>query len=319
MKNHQHPTAVLHKGMGRALYDGLYHYKLARQLLYLSIMLLSSVDLFGQTSYSGFIGTNPIELVTDIFSDGDARAIYANSIIDEPIVINGELKQGKLTLFEEDSSGKITATLTFNNYNPANYQLTGIWNEKKSDNQLPITLTKNFDIDFGEGHEWEQREIIQSVSLNNTYFKLVISKSKDDYYAKVSGVKIFEKKTDKLMQQLEVDCQLWGLNNINIGDFNFDGVTDFSVFEQSYTGPNTSSLYFLFNPLTGKYFNSSFEGTSLEFDQEKKRIYEHNQCCAGRSHMNSEYEVINNEMVLVKRTCFEWDEKIDDLTEVQCD
>ena len=290
-----------------------------KQLLYLSIMLLSSLDLCGQTSYSGFIGTNPIELVTDIFSDGDARAIYANSIIDEPIVINGELKQGKLTLFEEDSSGKITATLIFENYNSTNYQLLGIWNDKNSGKQQPITLTKNFDIDFGEGHEWEHREIIQSVSLKNAYFKLVISKSKDDFYAKVSGVKIFEKKTDRLLQQFEVECQLWGLNNINIGDFNFDGISDFSVFEQSYTGPNTSSLYFLFNPLNGKYFKSSFEGTSLDFDQEKKRIYEHNQCCAGRSHTNSEYEVVDNAMVLVKRTCYEWDEKIEDVIEVKCD
>ena len=99
-------------------------------------MLLSSLDLFGQTSYSGFIGTNPIELVTGIFSDGDARAIYANSTNDEPIVINGELKQGKLTLFEEDSSGKITATLIFENYNSTNDQLIGIWNDKNSGKEL---------------------------------------------------------------------------------------------------------------------------------------------------------------------------------------
>lgn len=42
-----------------------------KQVLPLLMFLLTAVNLFGQTSYSGFIGRYPIELVTDIYSDGD--------------------------------------------------------------------------------------------------------------------------------------------------------------------------------------------------------------------------------------------------------
>ncbi len=293
-------------------------YILKRTLIILTL-LLTCYSSFGQASYSGVIDNYPIELVTDIFSDGYARAIYAYSKFDNPIVINGELKQGKLTLYENDSVGKKIAILTFDNFDIKNNQLEGTWKELNSNNQLKISLTKNFDIDCGEDIEWTAREMIQSVSLKDKYFKLVISKAKDNYSANVTGVKIYEKKTDNLIQQIDLDCQLWGLNNIGIGDFNFDGILEFSVFEQSYAGPNTSSLYFLFDPNTGKYFNSSFEGTSLEFDQKTKRIYEHNQCCAGRSHMNSEYKVVNNKMVLVKRICLEYDEKTEELKKVKCE
>lgn len=285
---------------------------------YLILLLLVSLHASAQTSYSGCIDKYPIELVTYIFSDGDARAIYAYTNYDEPILINGTLKQKQLVLYEKDSAGKNKATLTFINFDSKSVLLEGVWKDLRSDKQFKITLTKTFDIDYGENIEWANREIIQSESLKDQYFKLIISKEKDDFYAKVTGVKIMEKKTDKLIQQINFDCQLWGLDNVSVGDYNFDGIKDFSVFEQSYAGPNTSSLYFLYNPKTRKYFNSGFSGTSLSFDKDKKRIYEHNQCCAGNSHMNAEYKVVKNKMVLVKKVCLEYDEKLEDFKRVKC-
>ncbi len=73
-----------------------------------------------------------------------------------------------------------------------------------------------------------------------------------------------------------------GLENITVDDYNFDGIQDFSVFETSYAGPNTSSLYFLYDLKSKKFFKSDFNGVSLEFDMKKKEIFELNQCCAGR-------------------------------------
>lgn len=286
-----------------------------KQTLHILTLLLISFNASGQTNYSGFIDKYPIELVTDIFSDGDARAIYAYSNYDEPIVINGERKQGKLTLNEKDSNGKKKATLTFENFDVKNNQLEGTWKDLNSNKQFKISLTKTFNIDYGESIEWTTREILQPVSLKDRYFKLVISKAKDDFYANVTGVKIFEKKTDKLIQQIDLECQLWGLNNISVGDYNFDNIDDFSVFEQSYAGPNTSSLYFLHDPKTNEYFESEYSGTSLEFDDRTKRIYERNQCCAGSSVTTAEYKVINNKMVFVKERCFKWDEKKQELVE----
>lgn len=143
---------------------------------------------------------------------------------------------------EKDSTGQLKAILTFENFDKESDRLEGVWKDLKDDRQLPIHLTKNFDIDYGNDIEWTGREIIQPVSLRNHYFKLVVSKEKDSFSARVTGLTILEKKTDKLLQEFDVSCRLLGLDNISIDDYNFDGVDDFSVFEQSYAGPNTSSF-----------------------------------------------------------------------------
>lgn len=284
-----------------------------------ALFILITTFVSAQISYTGFIDKYPIEFVTYVYSDGVGSAIYAYSNFDIPIVLSAKLTGKTLVFTEKDKNGKENAKLTFQNYNEKSKELNGIWKDLNSGKELKITLSKTFDIDYGDNVQWTEREILQPESFKDKYFKLIVSKEKGSFYAKVSGVKIIEKKTDKLIQKIDLECQLWGINNISIDDYNFDGIPDFSVFESSYAGPNTSSLYFLYNPKTGKYFQSSFSGTSLEFDSKTKRIYEHNQCCAGRSHMNAEYKVVNNKMVLVKKTCMEYDEKTDDYIESKCD
>jgi len=278
---------------------------------FIFLFLVLSNFLFSQITYTGFIDTYPIELVTDIYSDGQGSAIYAYSNVDTPIVLNGELK-GNVLVFTEKNQDKQNAKLTFKNYYSQSGQLKGIWKDLNSGKELQISLKKEFDINSNP--EQAEKEILQPSSLKNSYFKLIISKDSN-----VSGVRIIEKKTDKLIQKIAVQCQLWGLNNIDTGDYNFDGFEDFSVFESSYAGPNTSRIYFLYNPKTRKYFESSYTGTSLEFDSKTKRIYEHNQCCAGRSIERAEYKVVNNKMVLVKKTCLEYDDKTQDYKKIICD
>lgn len=295
-----------------------------KSLLTFFLSLLSILSLaangFSQTSYSGFIDKYPIELVTHIYGDGDVRAFYVYTKYDEPITIDGTLNDELLTLFEKDSLDSTTASLVFNDFKTDYTFIYGLWKDHKTKKELKITLTKVFEVDFGDSIHWENKELLQPVSIKDRYFKLVLSKVRGDFYAKVTSVKIFEKKTDKLIQEISnIECQLWGLDNISIDDYNFDGVIDFSIFEQSYAGPNTSRLYFLFNSKTGEYFKSSFKGTSLEFDQTTKRIYEHNQSCAGHCHMNAEYKVINNKMVLVKKTCLAYDEKTEEYINVKCE
>lgn len=281
------------------------------------LFLLATTFVSAQISYKGFIDKYPIEFVTDIYSDGQGMAIYAYSNYDTPIVLNAKLNGNTLVFTEKDKNDKETAKLSFKNYNAESNKLNGIWKDLNSGKELKISLMKEFDLNYN-GEEWTEREILQPVSLKGKYFKLVISKEKDNSYSRVSGVKIMEKKTDKLIQKVDMECQLWGLNNVDIGDYNFDGIEDFSVFESSYAGPNTSRIYFLYNPKTGKYFESSFSGTSLEFDSKTKRIYEHNQCCAGRSVERAEYKVVHNKMVLIKKTCMEYDEKTQDYKNVNC-
>jgi hypothetical protein len=266
----------------------------------------------GQTSYSGFIDKDPIELVTNIYSDGNARGIYAFKKNNTPIVLQGKIFENSLTFFE---LSRDSIALTFNNFDRKQKTIVGTWKDFNTKKALTITLHKEFEIEDGEGVEWTDREIIQPVSFKNQYFKLLISKRKNDYYAHVSGVKINQKKTDSLIQQINLNCQLMSLNSISLGDYNFDGYLDFEVLERSYAGPNTSSLYFLYNPKTKQYFNSGFAGVSLEFDAKSKTIFERNECCGGSNMTTATYRVLKNKMVLIEQHCYIWDEKKQDLIE----
>lgn len=289
------------------------------KILSLTALTLISFNGFAQTSYKGFIDKYPIELVTYIYSDGDARAIYAYDKFDTPILINGRKQNNQLELLEKSEEGIIRARLVFKNFNNTSHNLSGEWINADSTKRLKIKLIKQFEIDYGDKTVWSNRELLQPQSTSTHYFKLLVSKEAIDRDARVNGVHVLEKKTDRLIQKIELDCQLWGLENIAVGDFNFDGLSDFSVFEQSYAGPNTSSKYILKLPHADHYFVSDFSGTSLEFDSASKLIFENNSCCAGTRRMTATYKVVNNKMVLIEKKCFEYDESKQDYIETKCD
>lgn len=285
----------------------------------LLLLVLTSITVKSQSSYSGNLGKYPIKLIMYHYSDGVSLAYYVYDKFDTPITINGNLKNGELNLFEKDSAGQNSATLTFNDFKESNNKIDGKWISAYKSKTYPISLKKDFDIEYGDSVEWTSKELIQSNSTKEHYFKTIITKEKGEFYGRISGIKIFQKKTDKLIQTIELDCQLFGIDNVSIGDYNFDGLDDFSVFEASYAGPNTSSIYILRVPNSDKYLTSNFSGTSLEFDNDAKLIYEHNQCCAGRSHMNATYKVVNNEMVLIEQKCLEYNEEKEDFIETDCE
>lgn len=282
------------------------------------MLLLFSNAGKSQSSYSGYLGKFPITLVMSHYSDGVSLAYYAYNNYDSPITINGSLKKGTLELFEKNKDGNNSAILIFEGFEEGNQEIKGKWIDSDSSKTYQITLKKDFDIGYGDNLEWANKELLQSKSTKEYYFKTIITKDKGDFSARISGVKIFQKQTDKLIQTIELDCQLFGLDNVSVGDYNFDGMQDFSVFEVSYAGPNTSSVYLLRNPNSDQHIKSDFSGTSLEFDYDSKLIYEYNQCCAGRSHMNATYEVVNNKMVLIEKKCLEYDDEKEDFVETEC-
>ena len=289
------------------------------RLIIFILLILTSNTGKSQSSYSGNLGKYSITLVMYHYSDGISLAYYIYDKFDTPITINGNLKDDELKLFEKDSIGKIAATLIFKNFKESDKLINGEWISADKSKTYKISLKKDFDINYGDNVEWESKELIQANSTNKHYFKTIITKEKGQFYGRITGVKIFQKRTDKLIQTIELDCQLFGINNVSVGDYNFDGLEDFSVFEASYAGPNTSSIYILRDSNSEKYKVSDFSGTSLEFDNDLKLIYEHNQCCAGRSHMNATYKVINNEMILIEQNCLEYDDEKEDFIEIECE
>jgi len=280
----------------------------------LAFLLLGSLSAFSQVRYSGFIDKYPIEFVSNSTSNsGDG--VYAYKKFDIPIYLKAKMENGTLVFTEKDSDEKESATFTFKNAT-VNLPLNkGIWKDLKTGKEFEIKLTKEFEFTDGKDSEWKNQEILQTISTKNHYFKLVVEKQKESYYPTVSGIKIYTKKTDALYQKLDFEGEFRGLNSIRKGDFNFDGFEDFSVFEASYAGPNTTSVYYLFDPKTSTYFESEIAGVSLEFDAATKTITEHNQCCAGSQHTVAKYKLKNNKMVLVEEHCYKWDEKKQDLVE----
>ncbi len=271
-------------------------------LLALSILCLAA-NIFGQVSYSGFVGEVPVTMVTNIYSDGVGNATYVYDKFDEPIRLDGKLNKKKLIFSEKNVRNLTRATLTFDTFDTKANEIKGVWKDTKTGKTLDIKLKKDFEIRSWESGEAAERELIQSDSLPDRYFKVVVSNNK------AVAVKIFEKKTDRLLQKIELNCTLRGADSISVYDYNFDGITDFSIFESYYAGPNTSSLYYLYDSEAKKFVESGISGTSLEFDSKTKRIYETNQCCAGSSITKAIYKLVKNEMVLLKERCYRWDEK----------
>lgn len=286
----------------------------------LLVFIFCSQYLYGQSTYTGVIDKYPVEMVLNIYSDGISNAIYVYKNFDEPIIISGKIKDNVLLLYEKDKQKKNSAVLTFEKFDIKSKAVNGKWKSLITGKELNISLQKDFEIEPGENIEFENKELLQPVSLKDHYFKILVSKTKDAFEPYVSGVKILQKKSDSVIQVIKTDCQLMGLDNISLGDYNFDGIQDFSLFESSYAGPNTSSLYFLYDPKTKNFYDSQFEGTSLDFDAATKTIHSHNQCCAGSKHINKIYKVVDNKMVLIEQHCFSWDEEKQDLVEVkECD
>lgn len=191
----------------------------------------------------------------------------------------------------------------------------GIWKDLKTGKEFEISLTKEFEFKDGNHSEWKNQEILQTASTKNYYFKLVTQKQKEDYYPKVNAIRIYNKKTNALFQEFTFEGEFRGLNSIQKDDYNFDGIEDFSVFEASYAGPNTTTIYYLLDPKTQKYFESSFSGISLSFDAKTKTISERNQCCAGTIVTEAKYKLKNNQMVLLEEHCYKWDEKKEEMVE----
>ncbi len=276
-------------------------------------LLLAAPAAVGQAAYRGTVGNAPIELALNATEEGELTGVYLYTKIGAPIGLGGTLRRGVLLLTEPDAHGKPAATLTIPAFAARATRLTGTWRSLATGRQLPLVLASR---PASEGAaDGPRYELLQTESLKNSYFQTVLAGEPDNYASRVVAVRVLAKGTNRLVQQVAVDCQSQGLHSVSVGDFNFDGYPDFSVFESSYAGPNTTSLYYLYNPATQRYTPSGFEGTSLEFDAKKRRVYEHNSCCAGSSVTSVEYKVVRNKLVELARHCYRWDDKKEELVE----
>lgn len=267
-------------------------------IFFLRIFVIYGIDI-----YSGNINGSPIEVVLNLYSDGVGSGVYSYKKYGIPIPLDITLKDGTLLLKNKDEK------MIFNNFNIDDSEVDGKW--EGSDKSLKVRLKKEFEFDYYDKTEFKDLELLASNSTKNEFFKFLLEKQKGKS-ARVTGVNIYSKKNKKLLQKIELDCAFIGPLGIDVGDYNFDGEEDFSIFEASYTGPNTSSLYILKNKENNNFFISSFQGSSLEFDSKNKKVYSRNQSRAGASHITQEFIIEKNKLILKKETTLEYNEELDD-------
>jgi hypothetical protein len=267
-------------------------------------------NLISQIIYSGTIGQYPVELVFNSVDNNYVNGIYTYKKHDTPISFSGNKQFDQWHLEVKDGKGKVLEQLKLYTDSLLKPELKGLWINAITKKMLDMKLTQTFFLGNQNYLNQDTIELLQAESSPNHYFKLLITKASDDGVGNVNGLKVYEKKTDVLLQRIELNNELRGVYSISVDDFNFDGMSDFSIFESSYAGPNTSRNYYLFNPITKNYFLSDISGVSLEFDAKNKIITEHNQCCAGSRILISQYKIKNNKMILFKETCLRWNEKL---------
>ena len=156
-----------------------------RSALFVLPFLFAASNIFGQASYSGSVGESPVTLVTDVYSDGAANGVYVYDKFDEPIRLDGKVVKKKLTFTEKDARNLTRATMTFDNFDEKSEEINGIWKDAKTGKTLNVKLKKDFEAGYGKSGEGE---FIQSESLPDRYFKVVISGDR------ASAVKISRKK-----------------------------------------------------------------------------------------------------------------------------
>lgn len=266
-----------------------------------------------QFVYRGAVDKYPVEFLLDAYSDGVVNAVYAYDRFDKPIRISGRQSETGLLLVERNSEAADTTTMRFDGGEVGADSLRGTWYNVRSGRRFEVRLALLRDL-RAEGATYRDVAVIQDAELDSSYFRLLVSRETGQE-PRVTGVRVHHKGDDRLLQELRADCDFLGLGSISSGDYNFDGTPDFSVFEQGFAGPNTSSIYFLYDPKSKRYFRSALRGVSLEFDPVRKRITEVNQCCAGSQIQRIEYKLVQNRMQKTAEQCFKWDEKLQRLEE----
>ncbi|MBK8807036.1 MAG: hypothetical protein IPO21_10465 [Bacteroidales bacterium] len=284
------------------------------KLIIVFFLILCSFSGISQAIYTGKIQNSNIELQIQANESMNIMAVYIISTYNNPILLSGSLKNDSLILFTRNTDFSIDDTIfIFSDYKNNYDNISGNYMNAATKEAFPVNFRKIGDIDSYPVKD-KVFEILQATSSRDHYFKIRFSHNDSI----IPAINIYDKKTNALIQTIEAEFLYREFYNVSVGDYNFDGIEDFSVFESFYAGANTSSIYYLRNKKKNQYSESGFTGTSLEFNAVSKTITEHNQCCAGRYVTITNYILENGKMVLINKSCMEFDEELNDFKEGPC-
>ncbi|MGL5336209.1 MAG: XAC2610-related protein [Enterovibrio sp.] len=225
----------------------------------LFLFMLAASFACNSAEYVGKLGKTDI---TASFSADQYTASYMYNSFRTPIsLVRSSTSLDLELIYIEKNGQKEVATFKLTKTNDG---LNGFWIDQKNGKKLPVKLRAQED----------PRGELQTASLKNHYFRIHCN---DD----AKTISIIDKKTDKEVDQISARRFAQSMclhNDLNVGDYNFDGFEDFSVFGEAYSGPNTTSLYFLYDPDSKKFtYSKQLSLISLAFDPATKTIISTNQ------------------------------------------
>lgn len=265
---------------------------------YLFLSLIVYITSYATIIYNGDINGSKVSLFLD-----DREGVYIYNKYKVPIPLEIEKDKEKLILKSNDE------IFYFENYDKKKDKIRGKW--KKGDKELSVNLEKRLDTDFSLGID-KIIEIPMFRSTKNEYFWVKISKDEKNRWSRtfVDEILIYDKKTKKILQKIDTKDEEFntfiGIKSLDIGDYNFDGVIDFSMFGSFFTGPNTISNYFLKNKKNGKYeLAESYSYTSLSFDEKEKKVYSESSSGAGQYRDTVTFIVEGNILIPIEKSSLE--------------
>lgn len=267
---------------------------------------------FSQVQYSGVIDEQVFTMVLYKVDGNKIKGYAVNESNFKVSILESEINGEYLMLTEENKDRTTTNLFKLKTVDVGTPMLKGMAYLKSKET---VDFQLKMDFNLKDKVVGEVYELIQPQFSEGQYFKTVLKQSVDDNYLRVQGIKVFDKQNQALIQTIDLDCDFRFLDQLDIGDYNFDGISDLSIFEASYVGPNSSYVYVLKNLESDTYEKSQIQGISLEFDPITKTIKERNQCCAGSIVSIATYKLVDSKMKLIKEECFVWNEETEELEE----
>lgn len=280
------------------------------------IFFCFTIDIYAQLVYSGSIGKASLELVV-VPSDYDTTAsgVYLYKKYNEPISLTGTHKGKMLTLFETDKNKNKTGQFIFESYDNRTPHVTGIWKNLKTNASFPVELKLLSDVKKSAADS--SGELLQCESTADFFFKLIVESI--DSELKVSGIKVFEKKTGRIKQVINCDCRYFeSCKSLEVEDYNFDGENDFSIEKDIFASANDSRFYILWDHQDKRFFDTGFEGINLIFDSSTKTVREPISDPVTNTYHISIYVIKKNALVLKEKFCQRYNEKVDDYETIKC-
>lgn len=248
------------------------------------IIMISGLEnhVSSQLKYSGFVGSFPVEFVVNSLAKSESlsvKGVYMYTRYNDPIPLVGTYTAKQLKLYEQDERKKKRANFTFHNYSQENDTVLGMWHNLRTKDSLLVTLHKEYDfLDMNNSDSLINSVGLLQVALSKRFFfRIFVKPEQTNSFgnARVPAFAIYEKGSGRLMQRIMSDEREYpaflGVADIDVGDYNFDNITDFSICDILTTKGFTRE-YFLYDPKQKRFFNSGFNLAWPEFLPKKKTI-----------------------------------------------